>query len=111
MPVAAAPREAKLDRLAQGQAFQPSLRLLDKRPRRVAAPAERRSRRLRADQADRTAVGEAERLAVEDRGDRARLETADVAGCIRRHHADQGTGRDEKRESQPNQGDPLRYAR
>jgi hypothetical protein len=73
VPVQAAPAKLKLDLLAGGKPGKGIFRLIDERPGIVAAPAERRHRRLGPDQPGHPAVAELECLAVDDAGDRAGL--------------------------------------
>jgi hypothetical protein len=80
VPVGAASAEAKLDRLVGGEGFESLLRLLDEGPGVVATPAERRNRRLGADQLDDLAIGKLECLAVEHGGNRCGFGRRQVAG-------------------------------
>ena len=73
MQVAAALAEAQFQPLAGGEAFERRPRLGDERPRILTAPAKRWLRGLRSDQPHGAAVGELERLAVDDRRDGGKL--------------------------------------
>ncbi|HEX9753900.1 MAG TPA: hypothetical protein VGA46_10720 [Methyloceanibacter sp.] len=78
--VATAPAESELDFSTGGEARKGILGLIDQRPGVLAAPAERRHRRLGPDQPYRPAVGKLKRLAIDDSGDRAGLRLRKVAG-------------------------------
>jgi len=73
VPVQAASAKLKLDLLARSKPRKGIFRLIDERPGIVAAPAERRHRRLGPDQPDHPAVAELERLAIDDASDHAGL--------------------------------------
>jgi hypothetical protein len=97
MPVGAASAEAELDRLVRGESFESRLGLLDEGPRVVAAPAERRNRRLGADQFHDPAIGKLEGLAVEHGGDGCAFGRRQVARArlSREKRGSQGRGRAE----------------
>ena len=79
VPVGAASAEAELDRLVRGESFESRLGLLDEGPRVLAAPIERRNRRLGADQLHDPAIGKLEGLAVEHGSDGCALGRREVA--------------------------------
>jgi hypothetical protein len=97
VPVGAASAEAKLDRLVSGESFESRPGLLDEGPGVVAAPAERRNRRLGADQLHDPAIGKLEGLAVEHGGDGRALGLRQVARqrLSREKRDNQGRGRTE----------------
>ena len=81
VPVETAAARFQLHRPVCGQRGKRLLRLVDERPGILAPPAERGQRRLGADQPDGPAVGELERLAIDDGCDHAGLRRRQVAGA------------------------------
>jgi len=82
--VDAATAQSELDLPVGGERFKRLSRVVDERPGIVSPPAERRHRRLGADQAHGPALGQLQGLAVDDAGDSAGLGCGQVAGAHRR---------------------------